>query len=83
MVLWRTEPISGTEIFGLCVAEKRMQVQSWEPSSPEKYPRDQELLGGFCCNSESLWAVTESSFEEMTHLQGHSGKDKLFTNLLI
>lgn len=38
----------------LCVAEKRMQVQSWEPSSPEKYPRDQELLGKFCCNSESL-----------------------------
>lgn len=32
----------------LCVAEKRMQVQSWEPGSPEKHSRDQELLGGFC-----------------------------------
>lgn len=34
-------------------------------------------------NSESLWVVIESRFEEMTHLQGQSGKDELFMNLLI
>lgn len=38
----------------LCVTEKGMRVQSWKPSCPEKYARDQELLGEFCCKSESL-----------------------------
>jgi len=41
----------------LLVAEGRTQVQSSgsrQTGPPGKRPRDQELLGGFCCHSEIL-----------------------------